>query len=115
MNTKFVAAAAAALTLATGGLNAGTADAKGCIKGAVVGGAGGMLVHHPFIGAATGCVVGHHMAHEKAKREREAQRRGYEQHGQTTTTTTPNNKPANPNNKPANPNAHPTPAPASPH
>ena len=106
MNTKFLAAAMA-LTLATSGLPAGTALAKGCIKGAVVGGAGGMLVHHPFIGAATGCVVGHHMAHEKAKREREAQRRGYEQHGQTTTTTT--------NNKPANPNAHPNTAPANPH
>jgi hypothetical protein len=68
---------------------AGTAEAKGCIKGAIVGGAGGMLVHHPVIGAATGCVVGHHMAHQRAKREREAQRRGYEQHG-TNAGKTPN-------------------------
>jgi hypothetical protein len=30
------------------------ADAKGCIKGAVVGGAAGLL------GAAAGCAIGHH-------------------------------------------------------
>ena len=101
-------AAAAVLTLATSGLAAGTAEAKGCIKGAIVGGAGGMLVHHPFIGAAAGCAVGHHMAHEKAKREREAQRRGYEQHGQTTT-------PAPNTNAHPNTPANPAPAPSHPH
>lgn len=94
MNTRLLAAAAA-LTIATSGLAAGTADAKGCIKGAVVGGAGGMLVHHPVIGAVGGCVVGHHMAHEKWKREHEAQRRGYQQQGPNTPNT--NNANAHPN------------------
>ncbi len=45
------------------------ADAKGCIKGAVVGGIAGHAAHHTFLGAVTGCVVGHHLAkkHENAE------------------------------------------------
>ncbi|WP_338695766.1 MULTISPECIES: hypothetical protein [unclassified Bradyrhizobium] len=39
------------------------ADAKGCIKGAIVGGvAGHMAGGHGKLGAAAGCVVGHHEA-----------------------------------------------------
>jgi hypothetical protein len=38
------------------------ADAKGCIKGAIVGGVAGHAAHHTFLGAATGCIVGHHLA-----------------------------------------------------
>ena len=38
------------------------AHAKGCIKGALVGGVAGHAVHHGLIGAATGCVIGHHEA-----------------------------------------------------
>jgi outer membrane lipoprotein SlyB len=48
------------------------ADAKGCIKGAIVGGvAGHYAAHHGLIGAAAGCVIGHHEAKERAKMERE--------------------------------------------
>jgi len=43
------------------------AEAKGCIKGAIVGGAAGHLAHHGVLGAIGGCVVGHHMAAEKEK------------------------------------------------
>ena len=43
-------------------MTAAPADAKGCIKGAVVGGIAGHAAHHTFLGAATGCVVGHHLA-----------------------------------------------------
>jgi outer membrane lipoprotein SlyB len=47
------------------------ADAKGCIKGAVVGGiAGHYAGHHALLGAAAGCVIGHHAA---KKRERATQ------------------------------------------
>jgi hypothetical protein len=54
---------ALALTGATG-----TAEAKGCIKGALVGGvAGHMAHHHGVLGAAAGCIIGHHMAAKKAK------------------------------------------------
>ncbi|HEY2530553.1 MAG TPA: hypothetical protein VGJ20_21920 [Xanthobacteraceae bacterium] len=47
------------------------AHAKGCIKGAVIGGvAGHVAAHHGLLGAAAGCVIGHHEAkkheHEKA-------------------------------------------------
>ncbi|HEX4408768.1 MAG TPA: hypothetical protein VH206_08350 [Xanthobacteraceae bacterium] len=59
--------AAASLALA---LTAASADAKGCIKGAIVGGAAGHLAHHTFLGAAAGCVIGHH---EAAKKEKELQ------------------------------------------
>jgi hypothetical protein len=39
------------------------AEAKGCIKGAIVGGiAGHYAGHHAVLGAAAGCVIGHHMA-----------------------------------------------------
>ena len=45
-----------------------SAEAKGCLKGAVVGGVAGHYAgHHGVMGAIGGCVVGHHMANEKAK------------------------------------------------
>ncbi len=45
----------------------GMADAKGCIKGAIVGGVAGHFAHHhALLGAAAGCVVGHHLAHKHA-------------------------------------------------
>ena len=49
----------------------GAADAKGCIKGAVVGGAAGHLAHHGWLGAAAGCVIGHHEAskHDTTKQQ----------------------------------------------
>jgi hypothetical protein len=42
------------------------ADAKGCIKGALVGGAAGHLAgHHGVLGAAAGCLVGRHEANKR--------------------------------------------------
>jgi uncharacterized protein YcfJ len=41
-----------------------TADAKGCIKGAVVGGVAGHVAGHGKLGAAAGCVIGHHEANK---------------------------------------------------
>jgi uncharacterized protein YcfJ len=43
------------------------ADAKGCIKGAIVGGLAGHMAGHGKLGAAAGCVVGHHEANKKDK------------------------------------------------
>jgi uncharacterized protein YcfJ len=61
---------AAALVLAT----MGTANAAGCLKGAVVGGVAGHYAgHHAVVGAVGGCIVGHHLAKEHAK-EQAAQR-----------------------------------------
>jgi uncharacterized protein YcfJ len=61
---------AVALVLAT----MGTANAAGCLKGAVVGGVAGHYAgHHAVVGAVGGCIVGHHLAKEHAK-EQAAQR-----------------------------------------
>ena len=64
MNTKtlvcVVATAAALLP--------GVSNAKGCLKGAAIGGIGGHVAgHHGLIGAAAGCAVGRHMADKQAK------------------------------------------------
>ena len=46
-----------------------SADAKGCLKGAAVGGTAGHFAgHHGLLGAAAGCVIGRHEAN---KRERD--------------------------------------------
>jgi phage tail tape-measure protein len=56
------------------------ADAKGCIKGAIVGGiAGHYAHHHGLIGAATGCLVGRHLA---KKHQQELQQQEQEHHDQ---------------------------------
>jgi hypothetical protein len=38
--------------------------AKGCIKGAIVGGVAGSVAGHGKVGAAAGCVIGHHEANK---------------------------------------------------
>jgi uncharacterized protein YcfJ len=49
------------------------ADAKGCIKGAIIGGAAGHMTGHGKLGAAAGCVVGHHEANKKDPNNANAQ------------------------------------------
>jgi uncharacterized protein YcfJ len=51
------------------------AQAKGCIKGALVGGAAGSMAGHGKLGAVAGCVVGRHNAN-KADAEKNAQTTG---------------------------------------
>jgi hypothetical protein len=63
--------AALALALIAGASN--PAHAKGCITGAVVGGAAGHMANHGVLGAAGGCAVGHHMASEKEKQAEQHQ------------------------------------------
>ena len=62
-----------ALTLLS--LAAAPVLAKGCIKGAAVGGVGGHLVGkgHAVAGAAIGCAVGHHRATVAARKQAAAQ------------------------------------------
>lgn len=45
------------------------AYAKGCLKGAAIGGVGGHMVGHghAVAGAAVGCAVGHHHANKKVR------------------------------------------------
>lgn len=51
------------------GLGVHPADAKGCIKGAIVGGAAGSMAGHGKMGAAAGCAVGHHKAGKKDQQQ----------------------------------------------
>ena len=53
--------------------SAPTADAKGCIKGAIVGGVAGHMAGHGKLGAAAGCVVGHHEANKADANKANAQ------------------------------------------
>ncbi len=55
----------------------GAAEAKGCLKGAAVGGVAGHVVgKHGVLGAAAGCAIGHH---EAAKKDNEAAAQGQAQ------------------------------------
>ena len=46
------------------------ASAKGCLKGAAVGGVGGHVAGgHGVLGAAAGCAVGRHMANKNDKQQ----------------------------------------------
>jgi hypothetical protein len=50
------------------------AEAKGCLKGAAVGGvAGHEAGRHGFLGAAAGCAIGHHEANKKDKDQSRSQ------------------------------------------
>ena len=48
-----------------------SADAAGCLKGAVVGGIAGHFAHHPIVGAAVGCAIGHHRAAVKQREQKQ--------------------------------------------
>ena len=77
ISKQWVAIPAAALLL-LGAANG--VQAKGCIKGAAVGTVAGHFArHHAVLGAAAGCVVGHHLA---KKKERQAKERRRQQQGQ---------------------------------
>jgi hypothetical protein len=53
------------------------ANAKGCLKGAVIGGTAGHVAgHHGILGAAAGCIVGRHEANKRARTQPETDGRG---------------------------------------
>ena len=71
-------AIASALVLGAALLPAGPAQAKGCIKGALVGGtAGHFLGHHGVLGAMAGCAIGHHRAAKRERNDDANSRSGY--------------------------------------
>ncbi|CAA2138085.1 MULTISPECIES: hypothetical protein [Methylobacterium] len=50
----------------------GAAEAKGCIKGAIIGGlAGHYLAERGVVGAVAGCIGGRYLANRRAKQQRE--------------------------------------------
>jgi uncharacterized protein YcfJ len=72
MKARYIQAALAAVALSSAMI--GTANAAGCMKGAVVGGVAGHYAgHHAVVGAIGGCLVGRHMAKKHAE-EQAAQR-----------------------------------------
>ncbi|MCP3459756.1 hypothetical protein [Bradyrhizobium sp. CCGUVB23] len=54
-------------------ISSGAAEAKGCIKGAIVGGVAGHVAGHGKLGAAVGCVIGHHEANKSDPNKANAQ------------------------------------------
>jgi Spy/CpxP family protein refolding chaperone len=70
--------AAFAVAVSAVALNPTTASAKGCIKGAIIGGVAGHFVgHHGLLGAGAGCVIGHHEATKHARQQERAYHEGY--------------------------------------
>jgi len=69
---KLLTITAVALAL---GLAAPAANAKGCLKGAAVGGVAGHYVGsgHGMLGAAAGCLVGRHYAKKHALQQMQRQ------------------------------------------
>ncbi len=60
----------AAFAVAVTGLALGStpASARGCLKGALIGGVAGHFVgHHGLLGAGAGCIIGHHEATKHAR------------------------------------------------
>ena len=69
---------AASMALGAAVLPAGPAQAAGCVKGAVVGGAAGHFMgHHGVLGAMAGCAIGHHRAEKRAHNAQQTQQAGY--------------------------------------
>ncbi len=59
-------------------LSSTPAPAKGCLKGAIIGGVAGHFVgHHGLLGAGAGCVIGHHEANKHARESERAYHEGY--------------------------------------
>lgn len=65
------------------------ANAKGCIKGAIVGGIAGHVAHHGLLGAAAGCVIGHHEAAKRAREQHEQELQHQDQPPQQGTPSAP--------------------------
>ena len=74
MKVLSIALVAAVLAMSSA-LLPGTANAAGCVRGAVVGGAVGHFAgHHTLAGAAIGCAIGHHRDARRMRDERDYDR-----------------------------------------
>jgi hypothetical protein len=62
-------------------LSSPPAAAKGCLKGAAIGGVAGHFAgHHGVLGAGAGCIIGHHEANKQARERDRANQRGQGDH-----------------------------------
>jgi hypothetical protein len=67
--TAFAIAAAFAIVML---MTPSVSHAKGCIKGALVGGVAGHYAgRHGVLGAAAGCIIGRHQAHAAQKQRQQ--------------------------------------------
>ncbi len=74
----FLIPAALAMAAAGFAMSPAPVSAKGCIKGAVIGGAAGHFAgHHGVLGAGAGCIIGHHEAKKHARERERANQSGY--------------------------------------
>jgi uncharacterized protein YcfJ len=76
LKTTFLETAMKRLIICTAVLGlafSSAAQAKGCIKGAIVGGVAGSVAGHGKVGAAAGCVIGHHEANKANAENAKAQ------------------------------------------
>jgi hypothetical protein len=63
-------AVVAVIMIAGASLSPSTANAAGCVKGAVVGGVAGHVAGgHGLLGAGAGCLVGRHYAKKRAREQ----------------------------------------------
>jgi hypothetical protein len=77
---KTIAAISAVMLAAT--LLSAPAQAKGCLKGAFVGGAVGHYTsHHGLLGAAAGCLIGRHEAAQREREQEKARQQGASDYG----------------------------------
>jgi hypothetical protein len=60
MKAVLIVAVASAISV----VSFSAANAKGCNKGAIVGGVAGHMASHGKLGAAADCVIGHHEANK---------------------------------------------------
>jgi hypothetical protein len=73
--------AAVAIAVTALSFSATPAPAKGCLKGAAVGGVAGHFAgHHGLLGAGAGCIIGHHEANKHARERNRAYRDGSADH-----------------------------------
>lgn len=75
----FVVATVAAVVTVGFGYTPQSNAKSSCAKGALIGGAAGHFAHHTLLGAAAGCVIGHHerKLEERKEHEHKEDRDGY--------------------------------------
>jgi outer membrane lipoprotein SlyB len=79
IRTTLIASSVAALAL----VGTEAAAAKGCIKGAIIGGvAGHYAANHGLLGAAAGCLYGHHRAKQQDLQQEQERDLQHRQQGQ---------------------------------
>lgn len=81
MKSAQITSLVAPLMIGLGMICLSSAANAGCLKGAIVGGLAGHLVHHGMLGAAAGCAYGVHEEHKYDRDETGEGRSSSDQRG----------------------------------